>query len=374
MNLIAEGPAQFQLRLGVTLTSGAPVIRLMTLTWAVLLGLYVGVGRAQTPSAAQDAVTAPKCGLPASAESRGALDLREKSLLYDEFKSTTLGPEYEIRDGPGFFELVGSEEISSRAGLGRVLRYYALPRGVQFSAETELINIETLGRPYVPSLLVGRPFRGETWTFDSKIAFGFQQASNGRAIHLWIAFGDLTERSMNSVKITRYNDNPGRPQERGSLGVGIYSSGKQVGSKPILLNPEDTYFFCVRRAGRLVQVLVSSDGTKYAPGLGSHLWAGNRSENAVDHREWHGLRAGRPCRPGVPIRAGSSYVSSSPVTVDTHDLTEIRPTETAAQCRRGRNHPSAERWTRHRRGACKFEWYSRSRGAANGGRTQPHNV
>lgn len=267
MNLIAEGPAQFQLRLGVTLTSGAPVIRLMTLTWAVLLGLYVGVGRAQTPSAAQDAVTAPKCGLPASAESRGALDLREKSLLYDEFKSTTLGPEYEIRDGPGFFELVGSEEISSRAGLGRVLRYYALPRGVQFSAETELINIETLGRPYVPSLLVGRPFRGETWTFDSKIAFGFQQASNGRAIHLWIAFGDLTERSMNSVKITRYNDNPGRPQERGSLGVGIYSSGKQVGSKPILLNPEDTYFFCVRRAGRLVQVLVSSDGTKYAPVL-----------------------------------------------------------------------------------------------------------
>lgn len=232
-----------------------------------LVNFYRAPGWAQTVAEPRDKAKPQECGVPMT-EARVPFRHSEQALLYDEFEGATLGPEYEISDGPGDFELRGGESFPVPGPTGRFLRYYALPRGVEFSGEAELINIDYLGRPYAPSLLIARPFTGETWAFDTKVTYGFERPSNGRAVSIWITFSDITERSKNAVKITRYNDNPGRPKDRGSLGVTFFSNASKQGiSKDIPLNEHDSYFFCIRRKGRNVEVLVSNDGISYSPVL-----------------------------------------------------------------------------------------------------------
>lgn len=209
----------------------------------------------------------PKCGVQSSSGIRGfhlpPIRPGEKYVFYDDFSRSDLGPDYQINDG------LGVAEMAQRSGdrSTGVLRYYALPRGVEFAGDTDSINIDGLGRPYSPSLLIARPFTGETWTFDSKVMFGFQQPSNGRSISFLISFGGIEERSKYSLKITRYNDNPGRPQDRGVLAAAILEDGKSVAGKAIELTSTDTYYFCLKREKRTLELSVSSDGSSYSPML-----------------------------------------------------------------------------------------------------------
>ncbi len=247
--------------------------------WALLGAAVIGQGlaSAQTTAPPEQTRNLIECGSQLTKASSRRESAQAVGGIYDEFASSTLTPEYEVHDGPGLFSVGGR------------LRYFALPHhgaelrlgGVEFSGDSEFINLDTLGRPYVPSLKIARSFYGEMWTFDSKVRYGFESPSNGRSITIAIDFGDVDTRGANLVKIIRYNDNPGDPKKRGALGASVSEHGKVVVSKPIVLNTGDSYFFCVRRARRHVEVLVSNDGKSYSPVLdhtfGTHLKQASQS-------------------------------------------------------------------------------------------------
>lgn len=235
--------------------------------------------------------------------------------IYDEFTSPTLQPEYEVQDGPGFFSVGGG------------LRYFALTRGFEFSGDSEFINIDSLGRPYVPSLKISRNFHGEMWIFDTKVKYGFESPSNGRNITIAIDFGNLDMRGANVIKIVRSNDNPGKPEMRGALGASVSEDGKVVISKPIALNTMDSYFFCIRRADRHVEVLASNDGKSYSTVLDHTFGTNFNRENqsvvinggafapgAYADIEYLSIKpeGAQPVAPTAPVKRGIFRVHGSP--------------------------------------------------------------
>lgn len=287
----------------------------------------------QVPASAQ--TTAPLeqtrnligCGSKLTKASSTHAVLQEMAGICDEFNSSTLTPEYEIHDGPGYFSVDG----------GR-LRYCALPShgaefdiigipGVEFSGDSEFINLDTLGRPYVSSLKIVRNFSGDMWTFDTRVRYDFTLPSNGRSINIAIDFGDVITRGANVVKIIRSNDNPGDPKKRGALGASVSEDGKVVVSKPIALNTTDSYFFCIRRAGRHVEVLVSNDGESYSSVLdytfGPHLKQASQSvvinggafaAGAYADIEYLSVKpeGAQPILPAVPVKRGIFRVHGLP--------------------------------------------------------------
>lgn len=233
--------------------------------WALLGTAVIGLApaSAQTTAPSEQTRTLIECGSQSTKKSSTRAFVQGMGGIYDEFDRSNLTQEYDVHDGPGFFSVGGQ------------LRYFAMPHhgselgmgGFEFSGDSKFINLDTLGRPYVPSLNIARHFSGEMWTFETKVNYDFTKPSNGRSITIAIDFGDFVTRGSNAVKIIRSNDNPGNPKERGALGVSVSEDEKVVVSKPITLNTTDAYFFCVRRAGRHVAVLVSNDGKNYSPVL-----------------------------------------------------------------------------------------------------------
>ncbi len=290
---------------------------------ALLGAALIAQGWASAQTAPAPGRPRVECGSPPAKAGSARESVQEAGGIFDAFVGSTLTPAYEVHDGPGYL-IVG----------GR-LRYYALPHhgaefglgGVEFSGDSEYINLETLGRPYVPSLKIARSFSGETWTFDTRVKYGFELPSNGRSIAIAIDFGDVGARGSNAVKIIRYNDNPGKPKGRGSLGASVSQDGKVVASKPIALNPADAYYFCVRRAHRRIEVLASNDGRSYFPVLdhsfGIRLEQAGQSvvinggafaPGAYADIEYLSVRPGgaRPAVQPVPVKRGVFRVRGSP--------------------------------------------------------------
>jgi len=195
----------------------------------------------------------PACGTPTGIH-------RQQIVFLDRFgKTDSFPPEYETFDGPGAAEIVRRD----RAGEA-VLRYYSTPRGDEFAHDQSTIGIDVLGRPWVPSLRIARPFRGDVWTLTTKVTYGFDRPTNGRGVFISVGVGENPQQPDRAVRISRTNDNADAPESRGDLGVDMVSAdGESQASERFPLNRLDTYSFCIQRTQGNLSVSVSNDGIAY---------------------------------------------------------------------------------------------------------------
>jgi hypothetical protein len=130
------------------------------------------------------------------------------------------------------------------------------------AARDRVLGIDPLGRVNAPSLLIAHRFRGDRWILDAKVTYhGFEQTASGRNVDISVIFGKANELAAHRVLISRRNDNPGDPADRGSLELIFTPPNGHTFSIP--LNSLDTYFLRIERVGRDVIVWVSAEGYRF---------------------------------------------------------------------------------------------------------------
>jgi DNA-binding beta-propeller fold protein YncE len=178
--------------------------------------------------------------------------------FFDQFDRETLDAEWAVLDSIGSYSL--------KENPGHLRLRVAPPSGSS------------------RSLLLARKFRGDHWTFETKVSYFTGTSGGGRAFKLYISFGqvplahDLIPDIL--IAIGRYRDswNDCCPGE-----TSWFVREKDKGGAHIILplNEADTYLWRIKREGRTLTIERSDDGINFSA-VGSHTF-GPRIDRAIQY-------------------------------------------------------------------------------------------
>jgi hypothetical protein len=178
---------------------------------------------------------------------------------------------------PDFFDDFSKPELARyyefSPGIGQLTRgadgvHYLITRAPDGAANSgDRLSIDSLGRPSSPTAKAVLRFRGDEWTVEIAVEYGFQDKRNGRHACFWIVGGEPADRFSNSVAVVRSADLT--PESHG-LSVTAYGKADPV-SVPLSQTPAACQSFRISRLNGRTKVFWREDVNAFSQVLESEL-------------------------------------------------------------------------------------------------------